>query len=52
MEYMKSNCVQGKALAMLYVPWQRWGDIYEPGVALRCGTLFPVLNKPFLGGCR
>lgn len=42
-------------LAMAYVPWQRWNQTYELDKALACGTIFPELNKPFLGkrgGCR
>ena len=35
--------------AMAYVPFQEFGDIYEDLKALECGTLFPVLNKPFTG---
>ena len=38
------------AIAMCYVPWQKWGDLYDPCKALKCGTLFPVLSKPFAGG--
>lgn len=38
------------AIAMCYVPWQKWGDLYNPCKALKCGTLFPVLSKPFAGG--
>ena len=26
------------------------GDLYDPCKALKCGTLFPVLSKPFAGG--
>lgn len=40
-----------QTLGMAYIPWQHWGDVYEPCKALKCGTLFPVLNKPFIG-CR
>lgn len=36
-------------LAMAYVPWQRWGQTYELDKALQVGTIFPELNKPFLG---
>ncbi len=41
-------------LAMAYVKWQAWQDIYEPCKALERGTLFQELDKPFLGkgGCR
>ncbi|MDO5402071.1 MAG: spore coat associated protein CotJA [Eubacteriales bacterium] len=46
------NYDQVQVPGMCYVPWQRWQKIYEPGPALQCGTLFPILNKPFVGGCR
>ena len=36
-------------LAMAYVRWQRWQDLYEPCKALQCGTIFRELDKPFLG---
>lgn len=41
------------AIAMAYVPWQFMHETYEPDKALQCGTIFPELNKPFLGkgGC-
>ena len=38
-----------KPLAMAYVPWQEWRDIYETEKALHCGTIFKELNLPFLG---
>jgi len=40
-------------LAMAYVPWQKFQNTYEPDKALAAGTIFPELNKPFLGkrGC-
>lgn len=37
---------------MAYVPKQELKAVYEPEQALRCGTLFPELYKPFKGGCR
>ncbi len=37
-------------LAMAYVPVQEWGDLYTEDAALQNGTLFPALDKPFLGG--
>ena len=37
------------ALAMAYVPWQHWNQTYELDKALACGTIFPELDKPFLG---
>ena len=36
-------------LAMAYVPWQKWQDIYEPCKGLEHGTIFRELDKPFLG---
>ncbi len=36
-------------LAMAYVPFQRWGSIYDPCRALQRGTIFPDLDLPFCG---
>lgn len=36
-------------VAMAYVPFQEWETPYEPEVALSRGTIFPSLDKPFLG---
>lgn len=36
-------------LAMAYVPWQTLGEVYPETKALQQGTLFPELDKPFLG---
>lgn len=38
-----------KSLAMAYVPWQTWRDIYEVEKALEHGTIFRELDMPFLG---
>jgi len=38
------------ALAMAYVPLQTDNSVYDDRQALQEGTLFPALNKPFLGG--
>lgn len=37
------------ALAMGFVPRQTWEEPYEFEMALRRGTVFPSLDKPFLG---
>lgn len=37
-------------IGMCYVPWQKWGCIYDPCKALSKGTMFVDLDKPFLGG--
>ena len=36
-------------VVMAYVPWQQWGDLYNPDRALKEGTLFKDLNKIFCG---
>ena len=36
-------------IAMAYVPWQMWQDIYDAEKGFQCGTIFQELNKPFLG---
>lgn len=40
-------------LAMAYVPWQQWCDIYEAEKGFSRGTIFCELDKPFkgIGGC-
>ncbi len=40
-------------LAMAYVPWQEWRNVYSAEKALCRGTIFEDLDKPFLGigGC-
>lgn len=38
-----------ESLAMAYVPWQHFNNVYEPDKAILCGTIFPELNKPFYG---
>lgn len=34
---------------MAYVPWQQWGDLYEPECGLKQGTIFKDLNYVFCG---
>lgn len=36
-------------VGMTYVPWQTWNQIYDFDKALQQGTLFPELDKPFIG---
>lgn len=36
-------------LAMAYVPFQKWCDIYNIDCALTKGTLFAQLDLPFMG---
>lgn len=37
------------ALAIAYVRWQEFGDVYEPEDGFTRGTIFPELDKPFYG---
>lgn len=37
------------ALAMAFVPAQSFDTPYEPALAFSRGTIFPALDKPFLG---
>jgi hypothetical protein len=41
-------------LAMAYVPFQRWGNLYNPEKGFSHGTIFQDLDFPFQGkgGCR
>ena len=47
--------LNGMPLAMAYVPWQEWRNIYEAEKGFHKGTIFEELNKPFkgimMGGC-
>lgn len=35
--------------AMAYVPFQQWQKPYDPEAGLDRGTIFPCLDKPFIG---
>lgn len=43
----------GMTLAMAYVPWQKWRDIYDICEGFQRGTIFAQLDMPFKGrgGC-
>lgn len=43
------DMLYGVPLAMGYVPWQNFECTYEPAQALKAGTIFPELDKPFFG---
>ena len=36
-------------LGMAYIPWQTWGDVYDLNRGVHAGTIFPCLDKPFVG---
>ena len=44
-----SSLPEQMPVAMAYVPFQHWHEPYEDDVALQRGTIFPCLDKPFLG---
>lgn len=39
-----------EVVAMAYVPIQKLETVYDPDQAYNRGTLFPQLDKPWLGG--
>lgn len=45
----KETAMNGFPIAMAYVPWQDYGNIYAQPQALRNGTLFAELNLDFAG---
>lgn len=54
MEYSQcdgeTNCLEmNYALAMAYVPWQKFDALLEPEKAFEVGTIFTELEKPFWG---
>lgn len=47
--YKTKDDIADFPLAMAYVPWQIWNDVYTTDEILSKGTLFPELYKPFKG---
>lgn len=45
----KETTLSNFPLAMAYVPWQDYGNIYAQPQALRNGTMFADLNLDFAG---
>lgn len=45
----EQSTIKNMTLAMAYVPWQTWRDIYDAEKAFCRGTIFEELDKPFLG---
>ncbi len=43
---------ENPTVTMAYIPFQTCRQTYDEETAFSNGTLFPVLNKPFLGACR
>lgn len=45
----QKECIDSLPLTSVYMPKQKWGDLYTECVGLERGTIFPELDKPFLG---
>lgn len=41
---------QNTPVAMAYIPFQQFGQLYPLEKGYKQGTIFPELDKPFLGG--
>lgn len=41
--------LQGMPIGIGYVPWQEWGNLYDPARGLCAGTMFAPLDLPFYG---
>ena len=52
-ECCTSDVLYGLPIAMAYVPWQEWHNLYPLEKSLCRGTIFEELDKPFsgTGGC-
>lgn len=46
---VRRDTSENMVLAMAYVPWQTWQNIYDTDKALSCGTIFQELDLPFQG---
>ncbi len=40
---------ENPVVAMAYIPYQNMNKVYDDEQGLDTGTMFPELNKPFLG---
>lgn len=49
MEYGISPLPKNPVVAMAYVPYQNAQKLYSAEQGVVVGTMFPCLNKPFLG---
>ena len=49
-EYGMTALPEDPVVAMAYVPYQLENSLYTPDEGMVNGTMFPVLDKPFLCG--
>lgn len=47
MKKSQNENIEDMPLAMAYVPYQQWKDLYDPSEALKRGTIFKALDLPF-----
>lgn len=45
----KGKFPESTPIGMAYVPFQKWEQPYDDNIALSRGTIFPSLDKPFIG---
>ena len=50
--YIVPTFPRNPVVAMAYVPYQNPKAVYTASYGLQKGTMFPCLNKPFLGARR
>ena len=48
-EQFDKKCVNSLPLTIAFVAMQDWDDLYSADKGLSRGTIFPSLDKPFLG---
>ena len=48
--YCRDSMFESWPIAMAYVPWQSFREVYGPEDAFQAGTIFLELDLPFLGG--
>lgn len=48
----RSTLPRNPVLAMAYVPFQQWSEVYSAEKGLCSGTIFPCLDLPFVGCMR
>lgn len=42
-----NNNIEDMPLAMAYIPFQQWRNLYDPSEAFQRGTIFKELDLPF-----
>lgn len=47
MDKSHAENIEDMPLAMAYVPYQQWKNIYDPTEAFKRGTIFKELDLPF-----